>query len=348
MRKHIFLVLILVLTLCATMLVDFLRPTYQVMAADSIITIDPVPTVNAYDETLNFFTITATVTSAQFNGQDVEWLLGEEKISDLKITTPSSSPNISILKMYRIEYSSVSALDVWVFTARIKTAHEVSTEVAVTFKTSPSPLSIVPLSSIKQQYSANELSPFVMSVSGLEEEQSIQWYMLQNTNKFVKAPGVSTQRTFSYTPTSAGEFIFKAKVGGEVSQSFKVSVDYVPITQIDFSVSMQTENRNGFNTYLFRITNLNASNDVANINWFIEGYSSPIQYGGTNFLFQPTAYGTYRIVARYGTVKSTTHTIEVKIDRTLEILIGSGILVGIMAIGLVIIIIKNIKSEKIW
>lgn len=350
MKKYFKFSLLLILIYVAVGMVNLFLPAGIAFADGPTVTIDPVPTVNVYDESLQFFTVTARVSSSEtLTGYDIEWLFNGVAITDpYKVTTPSSAPKTSVIKMYHVEFSSVSALDVWTFRARLRTQPTVYAEVSVTFKTSPSPLSVVPQTAIRQQYSPNELTPFVFGVEGLEEETSIQWYMLENTNKFIVAPGASTGRTYSYNPTSAGEFTFRAKVGNEISQAFKVIVEYVPITEIEFTVSLQLENSNGFNTYLFRITNLNSSNDITNVNWYIEGYSTPIQYGGTSFLFQPTAYGTYRIVARHGSVKSTTHTIDVKIDRTVEILIGSGVVVAIMGIGLIITIIKNIKSEKIW
>lgn len=349
MKKYYKFIFILVLLYAVVGIGNSFNQSGMVFADTASISIDNVAPVNVYDEDLNFFTVTATVNDATLMGTDIEWILNGNPVTDQNtITNPSITPKKSIIKIYRLDFIGVSALDVWVFRATITGQPTIYAEVSVTFKTSPSPLSIQPQTSITQQYSPNNMSAFVFSVAGLEEVETVQWYMLENSNKYIIAPGTSNQRTYSYTPTKAGEFTFKAMVDTEISQAFKVTVEYAPITTIDFTVSLQTENRNGFNTYLFRITNLDSTNDIDNLNWYIEGYTNPIQYGGTMFLFQPTAYGTYRIVARYGSVKSITHTIDVKINRTVEILIGSLVVVGVMGIGLLIIIIRNIKREKVW
>lgn len=347
MRKYLNFVLILVVIFAAIGIANLFKPASVAFAADDAILIEEVQTVNVYDEDVNFFTVTATVISNTLNGSNVEWLLNGALVTN-NVVAPSAAPNTSVVKIYRIDFKDVSSLDVWVFRARIAGQPTIYDEVSVTFKTNPSPISIKPQTPITQQYSPNGMTPFILKVEGLEEETSVQWYTLENSNKFVAAVGTSNQRFYSFTPTSAGEFTFRAKVGTELSPAFKVSVEYAPIINIDVTVSLQLENRNGFNSYLFKITNLDSSNDIENLNWYIEGYANPIQYGGTTFLFQPTAYGTYRIVARYGVIKSTTHTIDVKIDRTVEILIGSAAVVAAMGIALLIIIIKNIKSEKIW
>lgn len=320
-------------------------------ADSSIVSIDPVAVVCVYDENISFFTIRATVAGSTYEGDDVEWLLNGNVITDsFKITNPTQDS--SVLKMYRIEYSHVTASDIWYFTARIKSQHSINALVPVMFKLEESPLTISPISLPTQTYRSFNMNPFSFTVDGLIEETSIQWFMLSNSNKYIKALGeTSTQRTYTFVPIRAGDFVFVVKVGDVISYPFTVRVDFLPIEEIDFEVSQTTQNSNGFNTYLFTIKNIDSSYDLANINWYIVGYTSPVQYGGANYVFQPTAYGTYRIRAQYGTGTSARideQTIEIKINRTLEIVIATASFVGVLGLGLLFVILKNIKREKIW
>lgn len=349
--KNKFLLIFAFVMLVIALLPSFAKPNFA-FADDAAIEIEDVPAVPVYDQTVEFITVKASVVNApSYNGYDIEWVVNGTIItSTYKITVPAENQNVSELKIHRVEYASMTSRDTWTIRARIKTNHQIFDQVILIFKTSASPLTVVPNGEISKVFSPHMI-PFSFTVQGLEDDP-VQWYMLANSNKYVKVSNAySTARTYSFAPEKPGTYAFIAKVGDYYSDPFVVTAQYATITSINFTVSLQNENRNGFNTYLFRITNLDSTHDIDNINWYIVGYTTPVQYGGTTFVFQPSSYGTYRIRAQYGTSQnapSDEHTIDVKINRTKEILIGAGIAVAIMGIGLIITIVRNVKNEKIW
>lgn len=320
-------------------------------ASSSVILITPLEPITT---TQSFFTVEATLINSSFTGTSIEWLINNQLVTQVnKIEVPSGSPEKSLLKMFNSEYKNASNQEVWIFQARLKTNTSVSAFTTVTFKDSSNPLTINALTSQKQTYSTT-ISPFSFEVLGLQDETSIEWYKLDNTNKYTRISGAN-QRTYTFAPDEAGKYSFVAKVGNVYSDNFMVSVDYKPLpTQLKFTVTQATDNASGFNTYLFELTDVNNANDVDNINWFIQGQQLPVQYGGSTFVFEPSSYITYRIYAKYTnpetneTKSSDSHTIEVRIDRTLDIIIGSSIAIGIMGIGLIISIIVHVKKEKVW
>ena len=321
-------------------------------ADSSVIIINPIAPVSINES----FNVRATLIGSTYSGVDIEWLINNQVVTQInKIEIPSDAPEASVLKMYSSEYKNqVQNQEVWVFQARLKQVHSVSAYTTVTFKSSDNPLTINALTSQKQTYSSTP-SPFTFEVIGLEEETAVEWFTLANSNKYIKVAG-ATQRTYTFTPQEAGKYSFVAKVGTVFSDNFEVAVEYKPLPdKLEFTVNQTTDNASGFNTYIFELSGVNASNDVDNINWYIQGQQLPAQYGGSTFIFEPSSYITYRIYAKYTNPENTTetlssesYTIEVRIDRTADILIGSAITIAVIGIGTLISIIVNIKREKIW
>lgn len=294
-----------------------------------------------------------------FSGTDIEWLLNGESVEqnlakDDFYIQKQANPISSTLLVYKNQFKNVEGDTVWTFTARISSSPSIVATKKIYFsagRTTPLKIELKDGQSNIQQLSEN-LEPFVFVVSGLEDISNVEWFEKTSGNKFIKIPDENSS-TYSYTPTGPGSKTIVAKVGEYYSLPKTVYVTYVPFYTISFKVSQLTNAKNGLNKYRFVIEGLSSTeHDIDNINWYIQGYNNPVQYGGLVYDFQPTSYAYYRIVAKYegeyGVAQSDPYLIEIKIDRTREILFGFLILVGVMGIFTTIGIVRRIKKEKIW
>jgi hypothetical protein len=223
-------------------------------------------------------------------------------------------------------------------------------------KNESSNISIVP-NTLTQEYNANgEYEYFQLSLNAKDVPQgeTIDWLLLSSNGKYVNIAGENST-TLNYKPTAPGEYTFKAKIGNVFTRTLQLTVKYATLgRRLVVKEPLIEKNRNGLDTYFFELENIDEdAHDVENINWYKKGHSTPLQYGGKSFLFQPTAYATYQIYAKYdnnisSTPPSNEFLVEIKIDRTQDILWFSLALFGVLAVGLVFLIRKNIKNDKVW
>lgn len=288
-----------------------------------------------------------------YQGSNIEWILNGAVVDSA--VSRNNTTNSSTLMFYKSQIETLEEETEWAFTARVSTETTVNASLTISFvfgQIVPLKIELMDEQSDTQQYSTT-MAPFIFEASGLENYTGIEWYEQTGENKFVKIED-ATNTTYSFIPLKPGTRTVLAKVGQYYSLPKTVYVTYVPFFELSFDVTQLTNNASGLNKYQFVIDGLSSiENDVDNINWYIQGYTNPVQYGGLIFEFQPTSYAYYRIVARYEGdygehISSEPYLIEIKIDRTAEILIVTLSVFLVMSVFLVIGIVRRVKKEKVW
>lgn len=295
------------------------------------------------------FSLVATVSdTVAFSGTNVVWFVNNSSVPSAKYSAFGKKSTLTFVKE---DYANITADTTWAVKAQIEENPAVFATFTILFKKSSSPVTIINITPQVQEYSES-FTPFEMYVEN-PNNQPVSWFKLDINNKFISLPLQAIPEEFTFTPILPGSYSFVAKVGEFYSDIFTFTTKHKPLTELKLSLSEQQNNSLGFKNYLFTITNVDDSNDIANIKWYIKGYTNPVQYGGRTFLFEPTQYASYTIYARYSEpnepeINSDQINLVIKIDRTLEVIAFTGGLILVMGIGLIIIIKVKIKNDKVW
>ncbi len=324
--------------------------------------------------TENNFQLTAILRgSTAFNAANVVWSFEIDGQNNSSITIIESPETNHSVAEFKNELFSEHENKIGTATAVVRSGTSVVYEAVwqVLFVKPETSVAIINSNNDTQvfnpegEYEAFELN--LNSNSNIKPNSAV-WMMSLNNNKFVTQENTSQDKnTFSFTPEKPGTYLFKASfaqletVDGEevetliTTEVLKLTVGFKQFDgKLQLSKTLVKKDRNGLHTYLFELENLQENiHDTNNINWYRDGHAIPLQYGGSSFLFKPNTYATYHIYAKYDGVEdlpnqSIKRRLEIKIDRTKEILYAFIGFVGVLAVGLVFVINRKIKNDKVW
>ncbi len=312
-----------------------------------------------------FFDLTATISGVDpilFSGSDIVWFLNNQTqpITDGANYTITHDTVLSTLRVYYGAFEHINSNTTWTITASIDSGPTASLE--IDFIGGAQTSIMIDSGNFTQEFSESP-SSFFMTAKNIDGTDlplgtTVRWYKkFFLSNKYEEVVS-ATSSEYTFIPT-VGEHVFIARVGSIspfiFSNPTTFFLEYSPITsqsQLALNSVLTEESSSGLNSYRFTLINLTDENDVNNIFWYIEGRTQPVQYGGLIFDFKPTNYGVYRIVAKYDTgsslISGPSYPVSITIDRTAEVLMWGGICVGIIAIVTVILIVLNVRKERIW
>lgn len=169
-----------------------------------------------------------------------------------------------------------------------------------------------------------------------------------------------------FASTGTGEYIIKASIirGSSVftASTLKLVVnDQVggaePSYKLTISSKKVKDYPSEFGAYDCRAV-LTLNNTVVplderyTIKWYFVHNNSQMSFNAEQFRWLPEAKGSYTLKAQVvvdgDIVSSNTQTINVSVDKTLEIVLVALGIAGVMTIGVVISVIVSVKRERVW
>ncbi len=297
---------------------------------------------------------TATLTGSEtYNSDDIEWYYQQTLLSNTYVSQGTTT-NSSTLKLPSIYYGAESSGTFVTIYARINNSNGVGayeTEKEVMILKPANPVAISVNTSFQNYNPEGVYNQFTFTIiNPTITTQNVTWYLSESNGKYNPLPVQALADRYYLSVSGPGNYTVIAKVDNQFSSPITAKVYHATISSLFLNYEVVDKNDLGFDIYKFTLQGLTENHDLANINWYRKGYSTPLQYGGDTFLFDPNFYATYQIFARYeqNEIESNSFLLEIKIDRTLEIIIFYSIIVGIMSVGLVILIYRNIKKDKVW
>lgn len=298
----------------------------------------------------------ATLSSTDtYTSAEIEWLINGSKINaqtGISIDTTQNDKSILTIDHNWEYFFNISAETTWTVVAKVSSTISANTNLSFIF-TDVTSVTLRAMGNTTQQMSDNMTNVrLVAEWDGYPQSTDINWYMKTTTNKYTKLSGKTSEYVF--IPTTPGQFVFKASVNGIFSQTITINIKYKTITSLKISCHKDTNNSTGLDKYTFTLDNIDSNYDLSNIKWYIKEFDSIMQEGGKSFTFQATTYQTVRVYAVYTDqatstkIESEYYPLEIKINRTKEILIGCGIFLGVMTIFLIVGCIRMKKRDRIW
>lgn len=298
----------------------------------------------------------ATLSSTDtYTSASVEWLINGSKINaqtGISIDTTQSDKSILTIDHNWEYFFNINTETTWTVVAKVSQTIFDSASISFVFSNVTN-VTLRAMGNTTQQMSDNMTNVrLVAEWDGYPQSTDINWYVKTTTNKYSKLSGKASE--YIFVPTTPGQFVFKASVNGIFSQTITINIKYKTITSLKISCHKDTNNSTGLDKYTFTLDNIDSNYDLSNINWYIKEFDSIMQEGGKSFTFQATTYQTVRVYAVYTDqatntkIESEYYPLEIKINRTKEILIGCGILFGVMTIFLIVGCIRMKKRDRIW
>jgi len=285
----------------------------------------------------------------------IEWFINESKINaqtGITIDTTQNDKSVLTIDYNWAYFNNVNVETTWTVVAKVSQSVSDSVELSFVFSNVAN-VTLRALGNTTQQMSDNMTNVrLIVEWEGYPQSTDINWYVKTTTNKYTKLSSKTIEYVF--VPSTPGQFVFKASVNGVFSQTVAINIKYKTITSLKISCHKDTNNSTGLDKFTFTLDNVDSNYDLSNINWYIKESDSILQEGGKTFTFQATTYQTVRVYAVYTDqttntkIESEYYPLEIKINRTKEILIGCGILLGVMTIFLIIGCIRMKKRDRIW
>lgn len=295
---------------------------------------------------------TATlINSEAFTSSDIQWFFNGSIISasfyEQGTTTSSSTVKIS----YTF-YNQLADGEFATIVARIYSGGQIAYEAQKDVQIVRQESSVV-ISANMQQQAFNEnqnYQPFIFSInSPVITTQEVTWFIEDVNAKFNPLAPQALTNSYTLNVTKPGTYTVVAKVDNTFSNIITVFVLFESPQGL-FLTDKVIGTKNGFDVYELTLTGITENHNQEQIIWFRNGYSTPLQYGGQTFVFEPNAYTKYEIYATYGltNIKSNQFVADIKIDRTMEIVTFTLSIFAFMATGLVIVIYRNVKKDRVW
>lgn len=334
---------------------NFLKPT--VFAFDGWLEIvgpDYINVVESPDQ-VEFTAILSG--SERFSSSDIEWYYNGSLISSIYYVQGTTT-NSSTLRLTSSFYSGAVSDSFVTVSAKINdggiTVYEAEKEIMIFNQVNEIQLE-VRVNGVATNFQNFNLqgvySPFEFKIiSPAIITQNVIWYLKAEDKKYNPMPLQAYPDSYQLSNLKPGTYIMLAKIDDKFSNPISARIYHQSFSSLSLDYQALEKNELGFTTYKFFLQNVTQNHDIENINWYRKGYSTPLQYGGDTFLFEPSSYSTYQIYARYepDQIESNSFLLEIKIDRTKDILIFASVIVGVMAVGLFILIYRNVKKDKIW
>ena len=342
--KFVVFALLSVVMLCF----GFITPQQDICYATTTpqISIDAPDTIaiGNFPEYLEF---TATLSSTEsYTPDQICWTINSSSMTD--VTTFSNS---SILTVDKTIYQNIVSKTTWIIIAKIN--NDIYCQKTLVFDFTDVESVQVDIIGPLVQDAGSVLVPVTLeaNITGYPSTTTFEWYKKSYANKYSKIN--TSANSYTFTPNLPGTYTFKACVNGVFSQDVSVYVNFKPVTELTLKCNQATNNASNLNRFVFTLENLNQSNDLSKINWYIKG-TGLVQQGGKTFEFQTNQYGSYYVYAEYVdtenniVVKSEHYPLEITVDRTKDILIFCGIILAIMVVFLIIGSIRMVKRDRIY
>lgn len=297
----------------------------------------------------------ATLSLAQnYDSSQIEWSINSSKINagqGIDIDISQTDKSILTIDQNWTIFNQINSETTWTVSAKL--TDDIFDSVSINFVfTNVSAVRIQPHGNTTQQMSDSMTDVrLVAEWDGYPQKTQICWYLKTSTNKYTKLSGNGVEYVF--TPTQPGTFVFKASVNDVFSQTVTIKIKYKTITSLKLACHRDTENSTNLDRYTFTIENIDSNYDLDNIMWYSSQYGL-MQEGGKTYSFQATSYETVNIYAVYTDsatntkIESDYYPLEIKINRTKEVLIGCAILFGVMTVFLIVGCIRMKKRDRIW
>lgn len=298
----------------------------------------------------------ATLINSSYGLENIEWFYNNTSISQIYYSEGTTT-HTSILRLEDSFYGSGANTSAKI-SARINVGgvEIYNAEKTVVIESATYSVSIYIDGNTSQSFNeTGEYEPFLFRISyPSTPAENVTWFLLEGHNKYNPLSPQAFGDRYSLSVYASGTYTVIAKVGDNFSNQATAVVEHKPVNPSEFLLSYKVLGKSslGFDIYEFSITGIDKEHDLDSISWYRRGYNTPLQYGGDTFVFEPNSYATYQIFAKYEgahyNLESNSFVVEIKIDRTKDIFIFTSIVVGVMAVGLVILIYRNIKKDKIW
>lgn len=343
--KYIFLIVLLLPLICfgfpSTYQSSFAtNPTLELQVPDNVV-------IGNKPEYLEFV---ATLSSVdEYNPSQILWFINGSSMTQ----TITVLGNTSTLRVEKSQYSNIVSKTMWTITAKISINDDVSASKQLSFDFSSIESVRLNINGPLVQEISNNITPVIFQAQyeGYPSTTTYQWFEKSYANKYTRV--TNSSNTLTVTPTKPGVYTYKVNINGVFSEPKSIKVNYKPVSEIVVDCKQVTDNATGLNRYIFTITNLTEQNDLSKVRWYSR-QTGLMQIGGLSYEIQASLYGSYHIYAIFEDtetqlkIESNIYPLEIKIDRTKEILIACSVLFGLMLIILIIGIIRAVKRDKIW